>query len=658
MASRATSLPRTAPACLAGLALLCLPAAARAQVETDLSAAEVDALLAQVADPTDMGLRAAALDQLCEAQAGALPVLTERLFRPNGITAGLQQRLLEDYVRRLPAELPAESPVPRRTALAPLLHVLILAPHEAYRESWAAVLQAAALLAALDVIDSNEALMEVIRFVGQYEGAYARAAGLVVRAKGGRGIPALVLSRRVPDGKVKGFVATQLARMGKDRAPLMAQTDDDQLLADILRAVAEVKDPEGVNVMLSFVNSDRPFVRRAARESLLRYERNAIWAVRKSYEDLTGERADTSWGWRETMDRLFAAQDAARLEPLDVLLAQGLAAARDERFSEMDEAFGAILGREPEYPRRAEMIPGLLAYGERLLADGEVLEARRILRLTGYLVPEDDVRAARVRAHLAYLEGLRRRDLGFPDPTPFREAAALDPTYERLIASREDLARLVGEAPVAAPPAASSAASSDREGPGSVGPDGVRGRPSSARFLAAGGILLAAFAGLVLLLSLRRVPGRLFGRPAAVAGGVPEARAVDPGDVPGAGGLAPGGLALPYGAGGSGPDVPSPAPVRSPTVEVTAAPLRSAGEGGDEGPQGPRSPPAPPSPAGRPVEAVAEVPVPEDPYRRIELALSRLRKDAASLAEPPAAPAGPGGESRSVDRRKDGERHD
>ena len=640
--------PRAAPACLAGVVLLCLPAVAGAQAETDLSAAEIDALLGRLVDPADMAVRAGALDQLCEAQAGALPRLAERLFRPNGITNGLQQRLVEDYLRRLPAELPPESPVPRRTALASLLHVLILAPHETYRESWAAVLQTIALLAALDAIDSSEALMEVIRFVGQYEGAYARPAGLIVRSKGDRAIPALVLSRRVQDGTVKQFIATQLARMGKERAPLMAQTDDDQLLADILRAIAEVKDPEGVNVMLSFINSDRPFVRRAARESLLRYERNAIWAVRKSYEDLTGERADPSWDWRETMDRLFAAQDAARLEPLDALLAQGLAAARDGRFAEMDEAFGAILGREPEYPRCAEMIPGLLAYGEKLLADGAVLEARRILRLTGYLIPEGDTRAARVRAHLAYLEGLRRRDLGFPDPAPFREAATLDPGYQRLIASRDDLARLAGEA---AGPASSAASGAEPSAPSA----GNRNRSLTGRLAAAGGILLAALAALALLLAAGRTPGRLFRpRPAGPAG------------VPAAEGLARGASAVLPGA--SGPDDLSGRPAVGERLapEAAAAPVRPAAVGAEH-------PPLPAEAteerAARPVGAAGEAAedasrssaappsVPEDPYRRIELALARLRADAAALAEPP---DGPGATDRGAGpgvRKKDG-KHD
>ena len=230
-------------------ALLAAPADLRAQTETDLSAAEIDALLARLADPADMAVRTAALAALLEAQAGVLELLTNRLFRPNGIAPGLQQRLLEDYVRRLPEELPPESPVPPRTSLAPLLHLLVIAPHETYRESWAAALQAVALLAALDVIDTNEALMETIRFVSRYDGAFGKAVGILVRSKGDRAIPALVRSRKIQDGNVKAFVADQLARMGKERAPLMAQVNDDQILADILRAIAEVRDSEGVNAL-------------------------------------------------------------------------------------------------------------------------------------------------------------------------------------------------------------------------------------------------------------------------------------------------------------------------------------------------------------------------------------------------------------------------
>jgi hypothetical protein len=595
-------------ACLA--CVLAAPAAAHAQAETDLSAAEVDALLARLVDPSDMGLRAAALAELLEAQEGALPVLTERLFRPNGITAGLQQRLLEDYVRRLPAELPPDSPVPRRTALAPLLHLLILAPHETYRESWAAALQIVALLAALDVIDTNEALTEAIRFVSLYEGAYARAVGLLVRSKGDRAIPALVRARKLPSGPVREFVANQLARMGKDRAPLMAQVNDDQLLADTLRAIAEVRDSEGVNVMLSFINSDRPFVRQAARESLRLYERNAIWAVRKSYEDLTGEPADTSWGWEETFDRLFAAQDAARLEPLDGLLARGLAAARDGRFDEMDDAFGTILGREPEYPRRAEMVPGLLAYGEQLLAKGGVLEARRILRLAGYLVPQDDARGARIRAHLAYLEGLRRRDLGFPDPDPFREAEQLDPAYAKLIAQRGDLTSLAGSATAPSTPTAPPAAA-----PAPAAPAAAQARVPAGRIAVAAGIALTALAALFLLVSYGRVPGRLFARGAKPPAASPP-RAPSPSPTP-----------TPTPGPGPGADAFTGSSSPSADLEPTAES------------QEPAPPPSPCADTG--AFTGAATPSPGDPYLRIEQALARIRTD----VPPPPAPAD-GGESQ------------
>ncbi|MBI5499685.1 MAG: hypothetical protein HY907_05550 [Deltaproteobacteria bacterium] len=650
-----TRIPRTVTAAIAAL-LLAAPASARAQAETDLSAAEIDALLARLADPGDLNVRSAALVALLEAQAGVLPLLTDRLFRPNGITAGLQQRLLEDYVRRLPAELPAESPVPRRTSLAPLLHLLVLSPHETYRESWAAALQAVGLLAALDAIDTNDALMEAIRFVSRYDGAYARAVGLLVRAKGDRAIPALVLSRKIQDGNVKSFVADQLARMGKERAPLMAQVNDDQLLADILRAIAEVRDSEGVNVMLSFINSDRPFVRQAARESLLLYERNAIWPVRKAYEDITGERAETGWDWRETMDRLFAAQDAARLEPLDRLLSRGLAAAADARFEEMDSAFGSILGREPKYPRRAEMVRGLLAYGEQLLSSGDVLEARRVLRLAGYLVPEGDARAARIAAHLAYLEGLRRRDLGFPDAEPFREAARLDPAYAKLVAARGDLADAPPE-PV--PSTAGQPALSPSKGPPphrSTAPPLHRSPPdadrsSTGRIAVAAGIVLTAIAGLFLLISSGRLPGRLFGAKGTRERPQPEGRSPAPEEQRVPGGM--GRQGLPATPARDAEDPPPAGP--SPDQRQSSSPVGA-----------PRSSPEPQAEAGECAREVgrimdvavgelhadpapAEQPPAPDPYARIAAALARIRTDV-----PGEEPAGEDGTETRRDRRPDG----
>lgn len=479
----------------AAIAILaaCAARPSAAAEETDLTGAEVDALLASLVDRADLPARAEALANLLDAQEGAREALAERLFRPRPLPPSLLARLTDDYMRAAPATLEG-SPVAARTPLAPLLHALVVSPHDVYRDSWAVVFETVALLAALDAIDTTEATLDAIRLVSAHEGAFARPAAIVVRGKGERAIPALILSRRVRDQSVRDLASQQLARLGKDRAPLMAQVHDEQLLAEILAAIGEVRDPDGVHVMLSFINADRPLVRKAARAALLRYERNALWAVRGAYEDSIGERPGAGWDWRETTERLFSAMDAARMAPLDALLARGLTDAAAGRYREMIETYGAILAREPEYPRGAEMVPGLLAHGEKLLQAGEVIEARRVLRMAGYLAPPGR-QADRIRAHLAYLEGLRRRDLGFPDPEPFREAATLDDAYAKLVEARGDID---GAAEAGGPVRETAAV--ERSG---------AARERVPRIAAAAGIAVAAIAALLLLVSYRRVPGRL-----------------------------------------------------------------------------------------------------------------------------------------------------
>jgi hypothetical protein len=249
------------------------------------------------------------------------------------------------------------------------------------------------------------------------------------------------------------------------------------------------------------------------------------------------------------------------------------------------------------------MVSGLLAYGEQLLAKKEVLEARRILRLAGYLVPQGDTRGARIRAHLAYLEGLRRRDLGFPDPEPFREAAQLDPAYARLIAQRGDLTALGG-----ATPEPVTAASLQAPASAPAPPAAVRARVPAGRIAVAAGIALTALAALFLLVSYGRIPGRLFAR----------------------GGRSP---------ATSPPVAPSPPPPPPPLVSEPRAsasgPVAERSAVDDRRSNG-HVEPSPPEPRA----SASGQPPAEDPYLRIEQALARIRTDV-----PPPAPAA-GDESR------------
>jgi hypothetical protein len=164
----------------------------------------------------------------------------------------------------------------------------------------------------------------------------------------------------------------------------------------------------------------------------------------------------------------------------------------------------------------------------------------------------------------------------------------------------------------------------------------ARGRPSSGRIAVAGGILLTALAGLFLLLSLRRGPGRLFGTPSAVPAAGPSVSPAVP--------TRPAAPA-PLEEAPEEPSTATPAPASPETLvavpEPEAVPRPGLGTPTDAAP--PVVAPAEPGSSSAAAEAAA---VPADPYRRIELALSRLRKDAAELAEPPA------------DGKKNGEGHD
>jgi tetratricopeptide (TPR) repeat protein len=217
--------------------------------------------------------------------------------------------------------------------------------------------------------------------------------------------------------------------MGKRTPGDAVQTKDNQVLSDVLRAYASVKDLDALPVVLSFVNSDRVQVRDAARESTLAYGQDAVWRLREAYAALTGDQAPDAMAAPDLAKKLFDAYDRYRLRDVYALVDQGLAAQRQGNLKDAVASFDVALARQPMLDRRAEMAPAYVAYAESI-EPADRIEALASLR-KALRLDEAGPGSTHARSEIRYLEGEDMLDHGIADTEPFEQAVALDPGNAR-----------------------------------------------------------------------------------------------------------------------------------------------------------------------------------------------------------------------------------
>jgi tetratricopeptide (TPR) repeat protein len=228
-----------------------------------------------------------------------------------------------------------------------------------------------------------------------------------------------------------------LESMGKRVPGDAVQTKDNQVLADVLRAFANVHDMDALPVLLSFVNSDRIQVRAAAREALLQFGQDAVWKLREAYANVTGKPAAEGVPAVQIAKDLFTAYDKLRLQEVYGLLDEGLAKEKDGKHDEAVAAFDKVLARQPMLDRRGEMVPAYVALAQSV-EESDPPRSLALFRKAARLWPESP-RANQIEAEIAYLEGKELLSRGIADTTPFKRALTLDPSHDK---ARTELNRL------------------------------------------------------------------------------------------------------------------------------------------------------------------------------------------------------------------------
>ena len=175
--------------------------------------------------------------------------------------------------------------------------------------------------------------------------------------------------------------------MGKRIPGDAVQTKDNQVLADVLRAFANVHEWTRCRSSSRSCNSDRIQVRAAARDALAQFGQDAVWKLREAYSNVTGKAAPDGWAAAQVAKELFAAYDRLRLQEVYGLLDEGLAKEKEGKLEEAVAAFDKVLARQPMLDRRGEMVPAYVAYAQKL-EDSDPPKALALFRKAARLWPE------------------------------------------------------------------------------------------------------------------------------------------------------------------------------------------------------------------------------------------------------------------------------
>lgn len=283
---------------------------------------------------------------------------------------------------------------------------------------------------------TTPAIRQLVRAALDHGGAYRAEIARLVAGLGDKAVPALIEARKGPP-ELRRWADAELESMGKRIPSDAVQTADNQVLADVLHAFAEVRDFDALPVILAFVNSDRVVVRTAAREAIAPFGEDAATKLREAYAIVTDRVAPEEWRSARLAKELFAAYDRLRLHEVYALVDEGLAKQREGKLDEALAAFDKVLARQPMLDRRIEMVSAYVAHAEALEAT-DPARAIAVYRAAARLWP-DGPRAAQIDAAIAYLEGKDLLAHGVTDTEPFERALSLDPSHDR---ARAELARI------------------------------------------------------------------------------------------------------------------------------------------------------------------------------------------------------------------------
>jgi hypothetical protein len=393
------------------------------------SSTELDALLARLRTD-NAAVRRAAVDEILALEASAVPTIRTRLLAPLGMSHFAVHAAMVRAIRaatggREGVETDLMEALVQFTPRTPDLDVAT---------------ERVVLVRALGRIPSADAGRALVAFALAHNRIFRLESLRVVRTSmRDYVLPALIEIRR-PSDDTRMFIRQAREAIRRVTPGESVQTRDNALLAEILRAYASLRQPDAMNVVISFINSDRVQVREAARWAVGQYGRESNYAIRQAYENFVGEYPPREWNWERVANEMYAAYDRRRAEEVVTALEEGLTAGREQRYADMMGRFEFVLTRHPLFDRRAEMVEPLMAYAHSL-ESSDATRAERIYRMALRVDPEG-ASARAIQGAILYLEAERALARGVADPELYRAALRADPNHARARAQFEAVAQV------------------------------------------------------------------------------------------------------------------------------------------------------------------------------------------------------------------------
>lgn len=306
--------------------------------------------------------------------------------------------------------------------------------------SFRTTLATACLVAALARMGTTEAVSEMILVVRDQGGAFAPEVARQLQNLGDRATAALILAAHDPARDIARWASGELEVLGKKVPGDAVQTKSNQVLSDVLDAYGATRDMDALSAVLSFVNSDRPQIRDAARRATLAYGDLALPQLRDAFASLAGSPPPPGWSAAEVSRELFGEDDRFRLRDVYAMMDEGLADEARGKHEEAVMAFEKVLARQSSFDRRGEMVPAFVHYAQSK-EDTDRRSAETYYRIAERLAP-DGPRASQAASALDYLEGEDLLARGIEDILLFHRAADEDPGNSK---ARDEVARLDAE---------------------------------------------------------------------------------------------------------------------------------------------------------------------------------------------------------------------
>ncbi len=291
-------------------------------------------------------------------------------------------------------------------------------------KAWQDLIAVVAMSRMLTQIGTVQAVRELIDVYVRF-GEFLRVdTQLQLEKLDDKAVAALVEARRHKAQKIARWAERQLDMLGKAIPSETVQTEDQQVLADVLRAYGRVRDPDAARIVISFANSERSQIREAARQAVALMGEVAAWQLRDSYETIVGKKPPREWTWERTARELFGELDRMRLAQVYKLYDEGLSAHENGQLEAMRAAFDKVLARSPMFEHRAKMAPGYFDYAKKIAEEQPDL-ALDALHRAGRIT-DDDALKKRIQSLELTLQAMELQKKGVADQVLVRRALDLD----------------------------------------------------------------------------------------------------------------------------------------------------------------------------------------------------------------------------------------